>query len=111
MTKEEVINMAHDAGVVDFLYSNHDLQDTYEFLQRFATLVATAERHKLQADIELCKAERQPLTKEQQFSVWSKLFGPNKDRLNSPYNSYIAYDSFYKVVVTIEAAHDITGGR
>ena len=95
MTKDEVINIAHHAGVVDFLYSNPDLQDAYEFLQRFATLVATA--------------ERQPLTKEQQFSVWSKLFGPNKDRLNSPYNSYIAHDSFYKVVAAIETTHGIGG--
>lgn len=47
MTKDEVINIAHVAGVVDFLYSNPDLQDAYEFLQRFATLVATAERQLL----------------------------------------------------------------
>lgn len=61
MTKDEVIHIAHVAGVVDFLYSNPDLQDAYEFLQRFATLVATA--------------ERQPLTDEQIKAAVRHLYG------------------------------------
>ena len=44
MTKDEVIHIAHVAGVVDFLYSNPDLQDAYEFLQHFADLVVAVER-------------------------------------------------------------------
>ena len=63
MTKDEVIHIAHVAGVVDFLYSNPDLQDAYEFLQRFATLVATA--------------EHQPLTDEQIKSAVRHLYASN----------------------------------
>lgn len=44
MTKYKIIGMAHVVGVVDFLYSNPHLQDAYEFLQRFAELVAAEER-------------------------------------------------------------------
>ena len=44
MTKDEIISMAHVVGVVEFLYSNPNLQDSFEFLQRFAALVAAKER-------------------------------------------------------------------
>lgn len=44
MTKDEVINIAHVVGVVEFLYSDPDLQDAFEFLQQFAEIVATKER-------------------------------------------------------------------
>lgn len=57
MTKDEIISMAHVVGVVEFLYSNPHLSDAFEFLQRFAALVAAAERRKHQADIEKWKAE------------------------------------------------------
>ena len=44
MTEDEIISMAHVVGVVEFLYSNPHLSDAFEFLQRFAALVAAAER-------------------------------------------------------------------
>lgn len=55
MTKEEVINIAHVVGVVDFLYSNPDLQDAYEFLQRFAvTVEALASTKEREACAKVC---------------------------------------------------------
>lgn len=44
MTKDEVIDIAHRVCVVEFLYSNPHLEDAFEFLQRFAEIVATKER-------------------------------------------------------------------
>ena len=90
MTKDEVIHIAHVAGVVDFLYSNPDLQDAYEFLQRFATLVATA--------------ERQPLTDEQIKAAVRHLYG-------SDAVAAMAVTGDIETARAIEAAHGITGGQ
>lgn len=87
MTKDEVIHIAHVTGVVDFLYSNPDLQDAYEFLQRFATLVATA--------------ERQPLTDEQIKDAVRHLYG-------SDAVAAMAVAGDIETARAIEAAHGIT---
>lgn len=90
MAKDEVIHIAHVAGVVDFLYSNPDLQDAYEFLQRFATLVATA--------------ERQPLTEEQIKAAVRHLYG--SDAVTA-----IAVTGDIETARAIEAAHGITKSK
>ena len=62
MTKDEIISMAHKAG--GLVYGSPrspktviDVMFTPETIERFAELVATAERRKHQADIEKWKTE------------------------------------------------------
>lgn len=59
MTREDIITLARTADVIDFRDADSDphVAQMVEFLQRFAALVATAERRKHQADIEKWKAE------------------------------------------------------
>ncbi|MFW9596178.1 MAG: hypothetical protein ACMV1D_11880 [Macromonas sp.] len=59
MTKDDIITLARTADVIDFRDADSDphVAQMVEFLQRFAALVATAERRKHQADIERWKAE------------------------------------------------------
>lgn len=59
MTQDEIISMAREADVIDFRDADSDphVAQMVEFLQRFAALVAAAERRKHQADIEKWKAE------------------------------------------------------
>jgi len=50
MTKEDIINMAREAGIlepIDLLESNQWKQDTIRELERFAALVAAAERARM----------------------------------------------------------------
>lgn len=59
MTREDIITLARTADVIDFRDADSDphVAQMVEFLQRFATLVAAAERRKHQADIEKWKSE------------------------------------------------------
>ena len=59
MTQDDIIKFAREADVIDFRDADSDphVAQMVEFLQRFAALVATAERRKHQADIEKWKTE------------------------------------------------------
>ena len=59
MTQDDIIKFAREADVIDFRDADSDphVAQMVEFLQRFAALVATAERRKHQADIERWKTE------------------------------------------------------
>lgn len=59
MKQNDIITLARAADVIDFRDADSDphVAQMVEFLQRFAALVAAAERRKHQADIEKWKSE------------------------------------------------------
>ena len=98
MTKDEIISMAREAGAG--IGTSGRWLVTQDELERFATLIATAERHKLQSNIERCKAEHQPLTDEQIKAAVRHLYG-------SDAVAAMAVTGDIETARAVEAAHGI----
>lgn len=88
MTREEIIRMAREAGLMSFKYPALIAEPDWEATERFAALVAAAERERIKTantpEIEKANAELKKLSEEntklwgwyhdaeQQLAIWQR---------------------------------------